>query len=106
MAMLVMVSFEDDEAALSFVENVQDNSLLQGAEVKALYRMPTMFHEPFETHSGGRVQGNSFTKGQKYGWWVCSVCKKPSRLYWDSIFGESSFGKNLLSSFFTQENSI
>ena len=45
--------------------------------IVGVYRRPTMFCESASGCSTGkRVRG--FTKGKKWGWWVCGVCKKPT----------------------------
>lgn len=115
MAMYVLLRFENDDQALTLIEDMQEYSDADiltptqennvHATVEALYKAPTMFHEPFETHGAKKTEA-AFTMGQKWGWWVCSVCKKPSRMYWDQIVKkQSSFGKNILSMFFTEESS-
>ena len=65
----VLLAFEDEDAALSFVNR---NSAI--VDVKGVYKVPTLFCE--ETH-GKRLQG--FTQGQRWGWWVCGVCKRPKK---------------------------
>lgn len=114
MAMFVLLRFEDDNQALTLIEDMQeykDSAILTPtqennvmATAVALFKAPTMFHEPFETHGGNSKTSQSFTKGQKWGWWVCTTCKKPSRLYWEQIVKECSFGRNIMSQFFTEEN--
>lgn len=59
----------------------------------AVYKVPTLFCEG--DHPGGRLS-ESFTKGLKYGWWVCRVCHKPKKQYWDNILNDCGLGKNLL----------
>jgi hypothetical protein len=115
MAYLVVLSFEDDEQALTLVEDIlayPGSKILTPAlendvkgKVEAIYKRPTMFCDPTDrsTHSGGKMS-YSFTKGQKYGWWVCVSCKKPSKLFWESVMEkESSFGKNQLKVLFTDD---
>lgn len=101
MAYLVLLDFGDEEAALTFVDEQLESE--NGLDVKAIYKRPTMFHEPFETH-GAKKTETAWTMGQKWGWWVCQWCKKPSRMYWESVIEkQSSFGKNLLWKLFTKD---
>jgi hypothetical protein len=113
MALAVLVVFEEDKEALDFVEWIEgdveyalgDSPVFNSATAPAVYKFPTMFHEPFETHGAKKTEA-AFTMGQKWGWWVCAICKKPSRMYWDQIVKrQSSFGKNVKSMFFTEESS-
>lgn len=113
-AMLVVLSFDDDEQALTLIEDMldhPDDMILTPSQendvhgkVQALYKWPTQFHEPHETHGAGKT-GQAFQLGQKFGWWICAVCKKPSRMYWETIVQkQSSFGKNLLGLYFDNFN--
>ena len=109
MATLVVLSFEDDEESVNFVRAIQDQyqegedapttvTYPQDTNVVAIYKRPTLFHGAFESHGGSKTQV-AWTMGQKWGWWICSHCKKPSELYWESIVKkQSSFGRNLLDS--------
>lgn len=107
MALAVLVIFDDDNDALNFVEIVDEKKsfmyTMGDIKAPAIYKFPTMYHAPFDTH-GGKKTEVGWTKGQKYGWWVCGTCRKPSQMYWDSVVHkESSFGKNIKSMYFTEE---
>ena len=108
MAMTVALTFEDDEIALEFIEYAQ-KGLIVGCnsqwpeveqsfspEIKALYKHPTMFCEC----QSGRKTEVGFTRGVKWGWWVCGQCSKPKRLYWENIFEHNGFGNNIFSRYF------
>lgn len=95
MAALIVLKFDDDKAAQKFVQEHSDETPFDTFEVYAAYKMPTMFHAAFETHGAKKTQG-AWTMGQKWGWWICSVCAKPSALYWETIKKQSSFGRNIL----------
>lgn len=50
-----------------------------GIEVEGVFAKPTIFCPG--SGKGGCSQGkryHSWVQGQKYGWWVCAVCHKPS----------------------------
>jgi hypothetical protein len=118
MAYLVLLSFDDEEQAMTLVEGIldyPDGKVLTPvqeydvhAKVEAIYKKPTMFCETF----GGCTQGSKknsggWTMGQRWGWWVCAVCKKPSRHYWLNVTEkQSSFGKNLLDRLFDRETKV
>jgi hypothetical protein len=72
MARYVVLEFDDNDDANSFVEE-----MLQDHEgVVGVYAKPTLFC-PAGGCSTGRIK--SFVQGVNLGWWVCSNCKKPSR---------------------------
>lgn len=113
----VLLTFENEEAALNLVEQVLDEGVvykpygdagdfqhIDAGEVKAVYKHPTMFCT--QDH-GGRKTQVGYTMGQKWGWWVCGSCGKPSRLYWENIVEkQSSFGKNLLWTLFEKNPEV
>jgi len=99
MAMYVLLSFADDEDAMQFVEaNLSDPIL----KVEGIYKKPTQFCNPMDTtiHGTRRVQG--WTQGQKYGWWICSRCGKPSAVASKNMPNEIG-GWNLLDRLFKKE---
>jgi len=77
MARLVVLQFDDNDEAEGFVTDGGNGYHEQ--KVVGLFAMPTQFCP--QSGSGGcqknkRVQG--WQRGRKFGWWVCSICKKPS----------------------------
>jgi hypothetical protein len=113
MAYMVLLSFDDEEQALTLVEDMleyPDGRILTPVQehdifgvVVAIYKKPTMFCEGH----GGKKTAIGYTMGQRWGWWVCATCKKPSRLYWLNILEkQSSFGKNLLDRLFDRETKV
>lgn len=93
MARLVVLSFEDNDEADRFVNQaecstVTSQDLLDNCEVVGLFAFPTQFCE--NSGSGGCARGNKrirgWTQGKKYGWWVCSVCHKPSGYNREALF--------------------
>lgn len=85
MAVYVLLSFDDDGDAKAFIENI-----IKNVSVRGVFKQPTKFCE---------CQNNSlgFTRGAKYGWWVCARCGYPSR-GWANGSGAwySALGINLL----------
>ena len=88
MAKYLLIRFEDDED----VDRVIVSSELPGhPEVIAVYKAPTVFCECYS------VKNRGWTKGKKWGWWVCDQCGKPAGgIAIENRINDSSFGYNLL----------
>jgi len=99
MAKYVLVAFDDDKDADKFVEFVHNvSSVIIGfagdkeeldAAVRGVWKKPTKFCEC----TGGRA---GFTRGRKYGWWVCATCKRPTEGWANGDHWQLSLGVNLL----------
>jgi hypothetical protein len=57
--------------------------------VRGLWAVPVNF---CDCETGAR----SWTRGRKYGWWVCTKCKKPGKLWAEGHDWYRSLGTNLL----------
>jgi hypothetical protein len=95
-ALLILLSVEDEQEALDIAEQWENKGLV------GIYKKPTMF---CDGEHGGRKTEVGFTKGQKYGWWVCAKCRKPKKRYWDNVLsGDPMFGPpeafNLIRNYF------
>lgn len=100
MALHVLLSFDDDADAVKYI-----NDTLTGVvRVEGIYKKPTQFCDNMDTNTHGNRRVQGFTKGQKWGWWVCAQCKKPKKLYWDNIANDPGLGYNLLDRLFPKEN--
>lgn len=95
--MYVLLSFPEDADAKDWVQRMKGDS--ESLVVEGIYKKPTLFCDPMDTstHGNRRVQG--FTKGQKWGWWVCASCKKPKRLAFMNLPNEIG-GFNLMDRLF------
>lgn len=76
MARFVILEFDDNDAAESFVRHMEDNFniastsvALAHADVRWVLAKPTKFCECNPEPKRA--------KSSRYGWWVCTVCKKP-----------------------------
>lgn len=86
MARYVVLSFDDNETAEEFVKNGKDfldktyDNFWGGVTLVGLYAKPTLFcpHSGSGGCRGGNKRVQGWTRGLKYGWWVCAECKKPS----------------------------
>lgn len=71
------------------------NAMLQSElpghpEVIAVYRAPTTFCP------GGSGHKEAWTKGRRWGWWVCDLCGSVSKLAHQNAIRSEAFGFNLL----------
>lgn len=107
MARYVVVSFEDNKEADAFIAAIEHpgfiimgqavdptsseatfQALSEKVFVRGLYMQPTQFCECAEV--------GPWTRGSKYGLWVHTVCKKPSKKWARGDHWFASLGKNLL----------
>ena len=91
---MVILRFEDVDAANSFVQNSTLPEQL-GYEVKAMFLVPTKFCEcPEKT----RVNVKNWARGRRTGIQLCVRCKRPSRFHTEGIMArlEHVFGFNQL----------
>ena len=88
MAVRVLLEFDDEEEGRRFVRDV----IAYGTKVYGIYKKPTQFCECI----GGRKTSRAFTRGLNYGWWVCSVCMKPTKRWAQGEAWYTTLGSNLL----------
>ena len=103
MARAVILHFEDNEAAERFVRETSasggipiisnDPNLYSEyvyARVEAVVAVPTKWCrcrtvQPVSRSAArrqarkARIEGTGWTRGKKYGWWLCGTCHKPSK---------------------------
>lgn len=99
MAKYVLLEFGDDEEAdefcQRFTEDVEERAKYQRvgiyAFVRAVYKKPTKFCE-----CKGDMRKRAFTRGRKYGWWVCTKCGKPTAAWGRGDHWFLALGRNLL----------
>lgn len=101
MARLLVLSFKDNEAAEAAAKLLADgrttilNEFEHEAVVEGIYAAPTVFCDPGDGHRGKKTM-SGWTRGKKYGWWVCGVCKKPSVMWGGRFECVVAQGRNLL----------
>lgn len=113
MAVFVMLEFKDDAEAHTFVKETLENGIWfpmtdipgepsglernKNATVRAVWKKPTIFCDKNDGHLNMKKKTEQgFTRGQKYGWWVCRVCGKPSKLWAAGNAWNTALGMNLL----------
>jgi len=108
MAARVVLFFDDDNEAKRFVRSVIENGHVDvddgkwleeihsaPARVEAAYKAPTKFCDNADLHRKGKT-GSAWTRGAKWGWWVCAVCGKPTERWATGDIWHYSMGYNLL----------
>lgn len=99
MAKYVLLQFDNDgeadEFCQRFTEDVEERAKYQRvgiyAFVRAVYKKPTKFCE-----CKGDMRKRAFTRGTKYGWWVCNKCGKPTHAWGRGDHWFLALGRNLL----------
>jgi hypothetical protein len=66
-----------------------------GQKLVGVFQVPTKFCDPTDGHRGRKTQAG-WTRGKKYGWWVCGSCKKPTEAWGKSLNAILSSARNLL----------
>lgn len=99
MAVYVVVKFEDDLDAKIFTQLIRP---VEGGEIVAAFKCPTLFCD--NTHIG--IKKRAFTKGLKWGWWLCDMCMRPTKMASEKAFEECHLGKNILESYLREKESI
>lgn len=89
---------EDGTVRVDLLTPVQENNVQ--CKVVGLFARPTVFCNPADDlHRGRGKTGRGWTRGTKYGWWVCAVCKKPSRMWGEGLQSVLAGARNLLQEF-------
>ena len=112
MAVYVLVAFDNDVHAKEWIKtqqmyaerrrNLTEEQIDRIAgvtgnyDVVAMYKKPTLFCNVLDGQHKTNRRVIGFTKGHKYGWWVCAACNKPREMYVQAILDNNSFGFNLL----------
>lgn len=90
MAVYVLLQFDDEQEAKDFCGVVLQKKEL--IKLWGVFKKPTQFCDC----QGGRKTAMGFTRGLKYGWWVCAKCKKPTARWASGRQWFSVLGTNLL----------
>jgi hypothetical protein len=99
MARFILLEFANDTEAEDFAGAVLSTKLESSWKTMKLwgiFQKPTKFCECV----GGRKTASGYTRGIKYGWWVCAKCKKPTAKWasgrqWFSVVGTNLLPKAL-----------
>jgi hypothetical protein len=98
MAKYVLLEFEDDEEAKTFVNEVRkaakEETRAFCRDEWADLRIRAVWQKPAGWCQCSHREGWGQTK--KLGWWVCALCKLPSRAHYRGDAWHNSFGANLL----------
>jgi hypothetical protein len=95
----VVLRVDSDEEALRLIEAKSLKVDTLDSEVTpafiGLFKGPTSFCDPSDGHRGRKTEAG-WTKGKKYGWWVCGKCKKPGVQWGNSLNAVLGAARNLL----------
>lgn len=105
MAKYVLLEFEDDEEVDKVIKAAQEGDLGRYVieegyaphwaaifgKLRAVYRKPTKFCD-----CKGDMRKRGFTRGRKWGWWVCNKCGKPTAAWGRGDHWFLALGRNLL----------
>jgi hypothetical protein len=114
MSVRVVLQFSDEEHAKAFVaqalqhKGVPCEELVTASDgnlslrfrrlngvIIAVFKNPMQFCDPNDGHRGKKTSAG-WTRGKKYGWWVCAACGKPTERWANGSLWPFSIGFNLL----------
>jgi hypothetical protein len=102
--MLLVLRVENETSLDTFVASMREREpqegmplVPQGAEIVGLFKSPTKWCDPSDGHRGKKTDAG-WTRGLKYGWWVCGKCKKPSWAWSQSLNAVLGAAHNLFES--------
>lgn len=94
MTHLVVLEFDDDEAARRFVDHMGNRSgatalnqasiAMAYSDLKYVFKIPTKFCECNVPNSAPK---GTYGLGKKYGWWVHKKCGRPAKRPWGTERG-------------------
>jgi len=107
MAVYVLLTFDKDDDAKKFVkQTLEDGNVFDAgqefcenderfsATVRGVWKKPTLFCT--REKPGCRAKSRGYTRGRKYGWWVCTGCGKPATLWAQGNAWFTALGTNLI----------
>jgi hypothetical protein len=72
-----------------------NSEIFTAAKLRAVWRKPTLFCDSGDGHRGKKTAAG-WTRGPKWGWWVCGACGKPTKGWAGMWKFDSVMGLNLL----------
>jgi hypothetical protein len=105
MAMYILVAIPGDKDAQQFVKEVNSGKVFyrnedgtyaqipEGTFVRGLWKKPTLFHEDLPAHVDKQT---GYVRSPNYGWYVCSGCGRPSKLWAEGDHWYTALGTNML----------
>lgn len=87
MARYILVAVDDNGRADKLIEKLTP---IGGVDVIGLFAKPQRYC------TCSRIKEQGYTWGQRLGWWVCTLCGRPSRGWGSSAQAVVSQAKNLL----------
>jgi hypothetical protein len=93
----VVVEVADDLDYNALVVDDEAVPLNSPRDVKVIgvFKVPTLYCDNSDGHRGKKTEAG-WTRGRKYGWWVCGACKKPTKAWAENLNALLSSARNLL----------
>jgi hypothetical protein len=104
MANYVLLQFDNEDEASAFMEAAREDNVFVSNKPGSLARLPIdlrgLFKKPTKfcdcANTGGNLKKRGFTRGKKFGWWVCDRCHKPTKSWGRGDHWFLALGRNLL----------
>jgi hypothetical protein len=93
MAVHVLLEFDNDEDAKAYAIALQ--TYRSKYRLRGIWKKATLFCDNSDGHRGKKTE-SGYTRGKKYGWWVCGTCGKPSKAWAGGHRWFGALGTNLL----------
>jgi hypothetical protein len=77
------------------IEDSDEVDVCVNQELVGVFKAPTAYCDPSDGHRGKKTE-TGWTRGKKYGWWVCSKCKKPTQEWGQNLNAVLGASRNLL----------
>ena len=105
MARYLLLAIDDNADAARLVRQIKQwrgiyiagdpENEVEGSEQLVPVTVRAVFAKPDKFCDCARGKG-TFTRGTKLGWWVCAICKKPSKLWANGDMWYLAIGVNML----------
>ena len=96
MAKYLLLAFDEDADAEEFAKAMLAKRVMPalpdkpGITLRGMWKKPTMFCQCTA------IKGRAWTRGKKWGWWVCTQCGRPSVGWSRGDVWYTALGKNIL----------
>src|SRR5215213_2896681 len=100
MTVRVVLEFEDEEAAAAVCKSVVQKGGIVSVQTQimgdgnlsaayvhwptrlmGIFKRPTKYCDETDGHRTGKKTHQAWTRTKNYGWWVCSICHKPTEAW-------------------------
>lgn len=98
MARYVLLSFDSNVEAEQYVRELAgaESPLSDNSSIVGVFGKPTQFCDTATHPHATTRRVNGFTRGTRFGWWVCAHCSKPKKAWASNLSAVLSQARNLL----------